>query len=724
MRLINRPASRSTREKAAALGRPLRIETLEARQVLSASAAEAINLFAVDAYEHLQQEEGNLFFSPLSISTALAMTSLGAAGQTATEMQDVLHLGSDPAIHDSYNELLTSTLARSLTVEDFELFVSNAIWPGERWPIETDFRDAIETDYFGHIENVDYSNPQLAEDTINEWVSDRTFGRIEDLVSDLNPSVAMVLTNTVYFNSLWQSPFDPTYTAAGSFSLADGGSVQVPIMRTDARAARTQIGGFDVLELPFADGESSMVLAMPLQEGTPNHMDEQVLQDIEQWLDLISISTEPTRFQLQLELPKFSTTVETGLNQLLAGLGMPTAFILGAADFSEAITGGGVHIQKVFHKATIEVTEQGTEAAAATEVRLGICFAGGTPVLTPDGETSIEQLRPGDLVLARDENSAEGELEPKVIQEVQRGDSKVLELTVQGRVIRVTEPHLFYVSGSGWTPAGKLRVGDRLSTNGSDSVEVEALGETSESVPVFNLRVADHHTYFVGSGSWGFAVWTHNFYGTGYYVDQPFHFMIRDNVTEAIAFMGRIDDPTQLENSVNPTVVTTTARAGDFDGDGTVDGIDYMIWQGSFGEAGVGLAADANGDGTVDAADYTVWRDNLGTSSASASAPALVNQEAEPTQATAEAETTSRMTAAAESIVRERVGVSRGRTSPLRSALPETFSVAQADGLLLLTNSATDPLQSGELIVSLTPDEPADEEATDLGFESLGQDAI
>ncbi|HEY3395234.1 MAG TPA: polymorphic toxin-type HINT domain-containing protein, partial [Lacipirellulaceae bacterium] len=263
------------------------------------------------------------------------------------------------------------------------------------------------------------------------------------------------------------------------------------------------------------------------------------------------------------------------------------------------------------HKAFIEVTEQGTEAAAATEVELALCFAAGTPVLTPEGEKPIELLKVGDYVLARDEHNLEGNLQPKVVEETRRGEANILELHVGGRIIRTTELHPFFVKGRGWIPAGKLQAKDRLSTNLHDWVDVHKVVETRSPEAVYNVRVADHHTYFVGSKAWGFAVWTHNFYGTGFYADHPFHFFIRDNPSSTITFMGRIDDPLQLENSLHPTVEQNNAGMGDFNNDGEVDHADYNAWNAAFGEIGSALSADGNDNGVVDAADYVIWRRNV-----------------------------------------------------------------------------------------------------------------
>jgi len=585
--------------------RLLRIESLEDRRLLSARAAEAVNLFSLDVYEHLQREEGNLFFSPLSIATALAMTSVGAAGQTATEMEQVLHLGTEPGINSSFDALFTSFLTQTINVPGFELLVANAIWPDDSIALNDEFVSTIETDYRGHAQNLDFSDPDQAKDIINSWVENHTLGNIPNLIDQLGPATVMVLTNSVYFKGLWEQPFDPRHSGSDDFHLNDTESRIVPTMFNQPTAFRTWLDGFQVLDLPFADGSASMVFILPTEQNGANYVSSELLTEIGDWADGPR-STE----HLEVRLPKFEITVDTSLNNLLMGLGMPTAFNPGEANFS-SMTDTPLFIDKVFHKATIELNEQGTEAAAATEVELAICFAAGTPVLTPEGEKPIEQLKAGDYVLARDEYNVEGTAEPKIVERTLHGQAQILELHVSGHVIRTTAPHPFFVQGRGWTPAGELRAADRLSTNFRDWVEVHKVIATNDEEPVYNLRVADHRTFFIGSQSWGFAVWAHNFYGSGFYADHPFHFLIRDNETSAIAFMGRIEDPLQSVNDLDPTVNQISA---DFDGDREISGTDFLAWQRGYGKtAGAEhFDGDSDDDGDVDATDLAHWEATYG----------------------------------------------------------------------------------------------------------------
>ncbi len=141
---------------------------------------------------------------------------------------------------------------------------------------------------------------------------------------------------------------------------------------------------------------------------------------------------------------------------------------------------------------------------------LSACFAAGTPLLTPDGSRPIEQFKPGDFVLARSEFNPNGPVEPKIVEETFVTIGRIVHLHVNGQVIRTTTEHPFWVYNRGWLPARELQIGDRLVSHDGKTAAVEDLLDTGELETVYNLRVADHHTYFVGGEDWGFWVWAHN----------------------------------------------------------------------------------------------------------------------------------------------------------------------------------------------------------------------
>ena len=568
----------------------------------SAQASHAVNCFAIDLYEHFQNEDGNLFLSPLSIATGLAMTYAGAAGQTAAEMEEVLHFGSEPGIHASFQSLITSLTAPGVPISGYEFQLANALWPHEQLAVREEFLNQIESDYGGTAQNLDYSNPSQAEEIINGWVEEKTRGRIQDLVDNLDLSTRMVLTNSVFMKAIWATQFDPFGTRPAPFYLENGQSIDTPLMYTQAKAPRTELSGFDVLEMPFVGGETSMIVMKPATRDGVNELSPELLVEVNDWL---ASPREPVLGKIEVMLPKFKTTVASELDTLLPAMGMPSAF--SGANFSR-MSDTSSNIRQVSHKAFLELTEQGVEAAAATSIELFACFAAGTPILTPDGEKPIEQIKAGDFVLSRNDRNPDGPIRKKLVEETFQGNAEVLDLEVDGQVIRVTDAHRFYVKDQGWIPVGEMQAGDLMSSDLRSWKEVERITRSGDVEPIFNFRVADFHTYFVGSESWGFSLWTHNLYGTGFYADQPFHFLIRDNSTSTILFMGRINDPTQSENNLTPAVETDLIP-GDSNGDGRFDSSDLVMafaagkYEDNIANNADFSEGDWNGDGDFTSAD-------------------------------------------------------------------------------------------------------------------------
>jgi len=343
---------------------------------------EGNSAFAFELYQVLKGNEGNLFYSPYSISLALAMTYAGARGETAEQMATTLQFMLDQdSLHPAFNWLdaeLTSRGegAQGKDGEGFRLNIVNAIWGQKDYPFLSDFLDVLAENYGAGLRILDFiTETEKSRLTINNWVSDQTEGRIEDLIPQgaIGTLTRLVLTNAIYFNAAWEYPFDENVTADEPFYLLDGGQVLVPMMKQTESFGYTQGEGYQAVELQYDGGELSMVILLP----APGNFEafEERLQ-AQQVSDIIS-SLQPT--EVTLTMPKFEFDSDFSLKDTLAEMGMPIAFS-SAADFSGMTDNRELFISDVVHKAFVAVDEAGTEAAAATAVIMELTAVPEPPV--------------------------------------------------------------------------------------------------------------------------------------------------------------------------------------------------------------------------------------------------------------------------------------------------------------------------------------------------------
>lgn len=341
--------------------------------------------FALDLYQELRQEEGNLFYSPYSISVALSMTYGGARGDTAEQMASVMHydLGQE-GTHPAFNALDQALASRSQTpVEDgdpFQLNIVNAIWGRPGYAFEPAYLDLLALNYGAGLRLLDFiADPEGSRQAINLWVEEQTQEKIKDLLPEgsIGSDTVLVLTNAIYFNASWANPFEPSATTQGSFQPEGGDPVQVDMMHQSSQMNYAQGEGWQAAELPYQGYELSMVVIAP---------DAGEMQAFEEGLSpavLESVLSGLSSAQLDLTMPKFEFEDSTGLSQILPDMGMTDAFT-GAADFSGINGTGGLMITDVLHKAFVGVDEAGTEAAAATAVVVGETSAPEPQTLTLD----------------------------------------------------------------------------------------------------------------------------------------------------------------------------------------------------------------------------------------------------------------------------------------------------------------------------------------------------
>jgi len=329
--------------------------------------------FALDMYEHVKDEGDNLFYSPFSISIALAMTYAGAHGETAIQMAETLRYVLPPErLHPAFNAL--DRILDSRGEEDvpddggdpFQLNIANSLWGQKDYPFEEDYLDTVAEHYGAGMRLVNFlEKAEEARQTINQWVVDKTEGKIEDLIprGGVGAATRLVLTNAIYFKASWAEQFSEDHTQDGPFHPLEGETVTVPMMSyTSPQNLRYQDGdGYQAVELPYVGGKVSMLVLVPDQGNFgefESGLDVERLRGIMQGLKPDSV---------QLTFPKFEFESELSLANVLSEMGMPIA-MSAEADFSGMTGSKDLFISDVFHKAYVNVNEEGTEAAAATAV--------------------------------------------------------------------------------------------------------------------------------------------------------------------------------------------------------------------------------------------------------------------------------------------------------------------------------------------------------------------
>ena len=336
--------------------------------------------FAFDLYEALREDGDNLFYSPYSISLALAMTYAGARGDTETQMADTLHFDlPQDSLHPTFNALDLELASRGKDERDedaggFTLNIANAVWAQHDYEFQQVFIDLLAESYGAGVRHANFREaPDESRVTINDWIADRTEDRIIDLIPEgvITDLTRMVLTNAIYFKAAWALPFEEQDTSEAPFRLLDGSETRVPMMRQTEWFAYAKGDGYQVMDLPYVGHEVSMTILLP---------DEGRFREFEDSMDAALVEqalADAQREHLALVMPKFEFESQFELAKTLERMGMPNAFDNRASDFSgmdgNSCFAGDVpclFIRDVIHQAFVSVDEQGTEAAAATAVMM------------------------------------------------------------------------------------------------------------------------------------------------------------------------------------------------------------------------------------------------------------------------------------------------------------------------------------------------------------------
>jgi serpin B len=305
------------------------------------------NAFAVDLYGQLRKQDGNLFFSPESISTALAMAYAGAQGATASEMAATLHFTLPPAqLHPAMGALLTSLNA---VHPSYQLRVADALWAEKDYKFLDDFLKLTKDDYSAGFKPMDFKTaPEAARTTINEWVEQQTENKIKDLIPPgaIKSDTGLVLTNAIYFKGDWQTQFSKAATQDEDFHLSATQTVKTPLMHLQAKLGYFNGGTFQAVNIPYKSGDLSMVVFLPNDVAGLSALEQSLTgANLQKWLDGGWRSNK-----IILTLPKFKMTSQFELAGALRALGMKQAFLRGTADFAGMTGKKDLWISAAIHK--------------------------------------------------------------------------------------------------------------------------------------------------------------------------------------------------------------------------------------------------------------------------------------------------------------------------------------------------------------------------------------
>jgi len=338
--------------------------------------------FAFDLYHALKGQQTNLFFSPHSISTALAMTYAGARNETENQMAEALHFAlPQDQLHPAFHSLARELDQRGKRFDQenddgFRLNMVNQLWGQAGYKFLARFLNLLTQNYGAVLQLVDFAdNPEVARSIINQWVSDQTKGRIKDLLSPgvINSLTRLVLTNAIYFKASWATPFSEQATRQKPFFLLDGSQISVSMMHQNTSLGYAHAENYQVVELPYLGWGFSMVVLLPAAGA---------FAAVESALNAASVNAalqKVTYQEIRLAMPKFELELGINLGSILTALGMPAAFTAGA-DFSGMNGTLELYISEVIHKAFVSVDEAGTEAAAATAVVMALKMAMEQPL--------------------------------------------------------------------------------------------------------------------------------------------------------------------------------------------------------------------------------------------------------------------------------------------------------------------------------------------------------
>ena len=311
-------------------------------------------------------ENKNVVVSPFSVKMALSMAAQGANGKTLEEMNKVIGLD------ETSNEYFRRLIEDAAKDGDITLNIANSIWLKQGLEFNPAYMDILDSYYMAQASTLDFADPS-SKDTINRWVSEKTNGKIEEIIDSIDSSDIAFLINAIYFNANWSVPFEEGFTSKKDFTLLDGSKVKADLMSKTAHLLYQENNEFQAVELPYGENERYVMRVYLPKEDVKfdkfvKGIDKESLQ---QW------GGDFGSMKGVLELPKFKTEYSNSMKDILISMGIKEAFNSNSADFSKMVTveGQNVYISEVMHKTYIDVNEKGTEAAAATSIEMSATSA-------------------------------------------------------------------------------------------------------------------------------------------------------------------------------------------------------------------------------------------------------------------------------------------------------------------------------------------------------------
>ncbi len=344
----------------------------EAVRLSNVSAADVFGLvrgcnqFALDLYQQLRSGDENLFFSPTSISVALAMTFAGAAGDTQAEMARTMHFDMPYAQFHESMHAFQGFWASPDKDSGIRLNLANRLWGQRDYQFLPAFRDLTRDKYSAELAQLDFADSEHSRQVINSWVEEQTEKKIVDLIPGgfLSSDTRLVLTNAVYFQGNWADQFKKEDTSDQDFQVNKTAKVKVPMMHRTGNCRYSALDDLQILELPYGDGSLSMIVLLPKRVDGLEELEAQLnVENLQRWMQSLKSND-----RLEISLPRFKATTEFDLSRTLKAMGIKTAFAPIGADFSGMTGDTTLFISGVVHKAFVDVNEEGTEAAAATAV--------------------------------------------------------------------------------------------------------------------------------------------------------------------------------------------------------------------------------------------------------------------------------------------------------------------------------------------------------------------